>query len=397
MLSTLFINKAVAIFVGPQGIALIGQFQNFSQIAMISSQGAINNGVVKYVSEYGEDNPKLYLLLSTSFKVTIFFSLITGILITVFSKIEANYFLKNGNYYYIFIIFGLTILFFALNSLILSVLNGLQQVSYYFKINILQSVVTLIITMCLIKFLGIQGVLIALVVNQSIIFLLLLILLRGHKFLNVNILKHPFDKIETKKLLKFSLMAIVSSVITPFSYIIIRNNIQKELGIVAAGQWQALWYISTMHLFLITTTLSVYYLPKLSSINNKKILKLEILNVYKFVIPIVLLTSFFLFELRDTLIELFFSIEFYKIKDLLFFQLIGDIFKILSWVLSYLMIAKAMVKIFILTEFIFVSSFVFLAFIFVNRFGLEGISYAYALNYLLYFISMIFVFRRILF
>lgn len=397
ILSTLVINKAVAFFIGPQGLALIGQFQNFSQIAMISSQGAINNGVVKYIAEYGDNDPKLNGLISTSFKITVFFSIITGILISVLSKFEASYFLKDASLYYIFILFGFTIIFFSINSLILSILNGLQEVRNYIRINIIQSIVTLIVTLLLINFLGVQGVLIALVTNQSIVFFLLLFLLRGHKHINFDVFKLAYDKFESKKLFKFSIMAVISSIITPLSFIIIRNNIQKQFDLVAAGHWQALWYISTMHLMVITTSLSVYYLPKLSSIKDPKLLKTEIFYGYKIIIPIVLVSSLSIFLLKDILIDLLFSKDFEVIKKLLLFQLIGDILKIVSWLLSYLMIAKAMAKAFIITEVIFVVVFVLLSVYFTNKMGLVGMTYAYIINYILYLITMVILFRKTLF
>ncbi len=87
ILSTLVINKAVAFFIGPQGLALIGQFQNFSQLAMISSQAGINNGVVKFIAEYGDDKLKVNTLIGTAFRVAIFFSILTGVVISFFCKI----------------------------------------------------------------------------------------------------------------------------------------------------------------------------------------------------------------------------------------------------------------------------------------------------------------------
>ncbi|EJA4662991.1 O-antigen flippase, partial [Escherichia coli] len=42
LLSALVINKAIATFIGPTGLALIGQFQNFTQIALVLAQGGIN-------------------------------------------------------------------------------------------------------------------------------------------------------------------------------------------------------------------------------------------------------------------------------------------------------------------------------------------------------------------
>ena len=42
LLAALVINKAVALYIGPSGLAVIGQFQNMLQLAMTASQGAIN-------------------------------------------------------------------------------------------------------------------------------------------------------------------------------------------------------------------------------------------------------------------------------------------------------------------------------------------------------------------
>ena len=58
------------------------------------------------------------------------------------------------------------------------------------------------------------------------------------------------------------------------------------------------------------------------------------------------------------------------------------------------MLAKAMTKIFIYTEIVFSTLFVLLSILFVNNFGLIGITYAFSLNYFLYLVVMIFIFRK---
>ena len=57
--ATLFIlNKILAVYVGPSGYAVIGQFQNFIQIVTTFAGGAINNAVIKYTAEYYDDKNK---------------------------------------------------------------------------------------------------------------------------------------------------------------------------------------------------------------------------------------------------------------------------------------------------------------------------------------------------
>ena len=55
MLVGLFLNKILAVYVGPAGYAVIGQFQNAISMITGFASGAINTGVVKYTAEYSHD------------------------------------------------------------------------------------------------------------------------------------------------------------------------------------------------------------------------------------------------------------------------------------------------------------------------------------------------------
>ena len=58
-------SKVIAVFVGPSGMAFVGNLRNF--ITSIESIGMLGfqNGIVKYVSEYENDEIRLKKLLST--------------------------------------------------------------------------------------------------------------------------------------------------------------------------------------------------------------------------------------------------------------------------------------------------------------------------------------------
>ena len=51
MLTGLISVKVVASIIGPSGVALVGQLNNFATIAMSLASGGINNGITKYVAE----------------------------------------------------------------------------------------------------------------------------------------------------------------------------------------------------------------------------------------------------------------------------------------------------------------------------------------------------------
>jgi PST family polysaccharide transporter len=84
---------------------------------------------------------------------------------------------------------------------------------------------------------------------------------------------------------------------------------------------------------------------------------------------------------------------FLPMKPLFTFQLLGDFFKIGSWLLAYLMIAKAMTKTYITTEIIFAASYVTLSYYLMNCYGIIGATYSFCINYAIYWLFMWFLIR----
>lgn len=394
MLSGLVINKAVSVYIGPAGLAVIGQFQNFSQVVLIAAQGAINSGVVKYTAEYGRENPKIPYLFSTALRISLVASISVGLLLILFSSFFSNRILNSINYSFVFIIFGFTIVLFVLNGLLLSIMNGLKEIRSYIKINIIQSLYSLVFTSLLIYFFSLKGALVALATNQSIIFFITLLMIRKHEIIKWKNFTSVFDKEISKKLFAFSAMAITSAIMVPTSQFIIRDYIATTQGMDQAGYWQGVWYISTTYLMIVTTALGTYYLPRLSEITSKKELKQEILQGYKILLPIVIACGLSIYILRDFIIYLLFSKYFEPMKPLFTWQIIGDVLKIASWLLAYIMLAKSMTKLFIFSEITFSLSLIILAYLFISKYGAIGATYAYCLNYLAYLIfTIIFTIR----
>ncbi|MEY0151526.1 O-antigen translocase [Providencia rettgeri] len=394
MLSGLVINKAVSVYIGPAGLAVIGQFQNFSQLVLIAAQGAINNGVVKYTAEYGRESERLPSLFSTSVRISLFTSVIIGCILAIFSNFFSLKILDSIQYQFIFIIFGFTVILFVLNGLLLSIINGLKEIRNYIKINIIQSIYSLIFTSLLIYFLGLKGALIALATNQSIVFFITLFMLRKHEIITWKKFTSSFDKKISKNLFSYSAMAITSAIMVPTSQFIIRDYIGTTQGLDQAGYWQGVWYISTTYLMIVTTALSTYYLPRLSEITSKQELRKEILHGYKILLPIVIVCGVVIYLLRDFIIYLLFSDSFVPMKPLFTWQIVGDVFKIASWLLAYVMLAKSMTKTFIISEIFFSFTFIALAYFFIEAAGTIGVTYAYFLNYVIYFFSVIIILNK---
>ena len=393
VITAFILNKVVAVYVGPSGLAIIGQLQNFISIMMTFSNGAITQGIVKYTAEYREDISSKSKFFSTAIVITFVSSTLTGFALYLFSNFLSEVILNSIDYESVFIIFAFTIILFSFNTLFMSILNGQKEIKKYVLINIISSIFSLILTCILIIKFSLIGALYAMVLNQSIIFFITLFFIIKAPWFRFEYFKQGIDKKSFNKLSKYSLMAIVSILAVPLSHLFIRNYIGDNLSWDDAGYWQGIWYISGIYLMIVTTSLNIYYLPKLSEITDTAQLKGEIINGYKIIIPIVSIFALGVFILRNYIIEIAFTPNFVSMLELFKWQLIGDVIKISSWLLSMIMIAKAMTKLFILTEIIFSISFMILSILGLNYFGLVGVTYAFSLNYFIYLFVMIFIFK----
>lgn len=398
ILTGLVTTKIVAVYLGTTGLALYGNFMNIAGIFTAFSNGGISTGVVKYVAEYVNEPQKQETVVAHAFKISIVCSLIIGVIVLIFHHQITILTVKDLKYDYATIILGFTMIFYSLNATITSLLNGYRQIKYLIINSMLSSFIMMILAIIITIRYGLYGALTNAMIAQCIIFFINLYLIKRLNLFN-NKIKH-IKKIEYEtlhKLLKFGLMAIVSAIVGPLSIFIIRDYILMHLSITEAGYIQGLWTVSNAYLSIITTTLAVYYLPTLSAIKDSNELKKELIQGYKFILPLAIFGGVAIYMLKDVVILILFTPEFSPMRDLFLFQVIGDTIKIATWLISYLLLAKAMTRWFIISELIFNSTRVILSILFINMVGVIGATYGYVINYILYFIFLIILFREILF
>lgn len=386
---TMFIlNKVLAVYVGPSGYAVIGQFQNFIQIVTSFSGGAINTAVIKYTAEYYEDENRQIAIWKTAGSIVFLFSIIIAILILILQRPLSFYIFQTEDFQSVFVWFAIFLLFFNFNALFLAILNGKKEILKLVVANIVGSLFSLAITGILtIKF-QLYGALVALSIYQSTAFLVTLILCYRSDWFK---LKYLFGRVNpdiAKKFAGFALMALTGALCVPLSQILIRTYITGEFGIEYAGYWEAMVRLSGAYLMLVTTTLSVYYLPRLSELSAISDIKKEVYLGYKFIFPIAIIGGALMFLLKDWIIGLLFTDAFLPMRELFLWQMVGDSLKIGSWILSFVMASKAMIKLFIFTEIIFSAMLIGFTYIFSQFFGFEGVSIAYSVNYALYWLVM---------
>ena len=168
VLSGIVLNKIIAVYLGPAGLAMLGQFQNVAGILIGIGNASIQTGVVKKIAENSEKKYRNKILVNASILVLVL-SAVSSIIVFVFSDYFAQVILFDIGFSTTIKIFALSILFYAANVYFLSILNGLREIRQLTFISILLSLIPVLMIPLLITYFQISGVIYALILTQFLV------------------------------------------------------------------------------------------------------------------------------------------------------------------------------------------------------------------------------------
>ena len=386
-------SKALALFVGANGMAYVGNFRAFLNVLENFSLLGIQNAVVKYVSEFQNDKSKLKSVLAT-FGLLL---LTSSIAISLFLILGADYLSKqifNHSEIYSFVFYSIAVVFplYIFSTFCISVVNGFQEYKNVIYIQIISSAIALIFSVFFIYYYSTIGALVSLIFAPIFVFFVSLFYLKKHiRFRDVLSIDF-FDFKIVKNLSEYVLMAFVSGVIGSFVLLEIRTDIVAITGLQQAGIYEGLQRISSYYLLFVSSIMAIYFYPKLAETNSNS--KEIVLHYLKTIIPLFTIGLVIIYFLRKYIIQVLFSSEFESMESLFLWQLIGDVLKATSLIFGTLLIAKKQTKVFIITEIISLCIMYFSSNYMLHSIGINGIVQAYAFTYLIYLVVLVIYFRK---
>lgn len=391
-------SKAIAIFIGVEGMALIGNLRNFLSAIQSFAILGFYNGFVKTVAKCKDDVFELSKTISTTYYLGFFSTIFMSFLCYYNAELINDFlFSENYNYAYVIRVLALALPFYALNMFCFGIMNGFSNFKMLLIINIIGQILGLVVTLYLIYIDNIDGALVAAVIAPSLLFLITLvgIINRRNLMSHIKISNVSLDVLRT--FAPYAVMALVTAIALPVTSILIRNFIIDELGIKQAGYWEAMNRVSDYYLMFVTSIMTLYIIPRFSEIDNKKEFRKEVFSFYKSVMPIFGFGLIIIYFLRPFLVSLIFSEEFQPVEQLFFWQLLGDFVKVLAIVIAYQFLAKKMFAQFIIIEIFLVVMLYLTSVYLIEIFGVEGAVMGHFFSYLMHFLIVLLVFSNSLF
>jgi PST family polysaccharide transporter len=240
---------------------------------------------------------------------------------------------------------------------------------------------------------NLQGAIIGLLFTSIIMFVI-----SSYFFLkiySVTIFFQPFQfvKQEIQPLLNYSLMSLVSIIMSfAFSYYM-RITIIDKFSLEYAGYYEAVLRISGFYMIFINTFVSFYYLPELAKCSSKVEVMLLTKEYYKKIFPLFVIGLVILLLGVDFFVPFFFNKSFLVITPFVKYQVVLDIIKSICLILGIRFFAFGKTKGFLLTE-IFSFTINFILFVIaMHFFDFRGVWYSQIASSFLYFIILVVFFK----
>lgn len=377
--------KVVALAAGPQGVAQLGQFQNLVAVIAVLSGGMFYTGVTKLIAEHVDDREKTRAVIYSALCVSLICFACLVIAAVIWHQELATGVLKDASLGTFVLVLPVLVFFSVLNGLWLAVLNGFRRVRELVLASIAASLLMIVLTIAFALPFGEVGAYVSILAPPAVV----LFVLFGCWYSKQGFAAFfaaTKEPLPYRELGRFALMGLVSAIAAPLAQIFMREYLVENLSLNEAGIWQGVTRISEVYLVFITSSLSVYFLPKLAQVKSNQELVNLVSGVLKMTLPVSLLLGLVIYLCRDVLIWLLFTLEFSSMRDLFFWQVAGDMVKIVSWVFAYIVLVRGSTWVFVIGEIVFNISYPLLGMYFVPQLGLQGAVAAYGVNYAFYLV-----------
>lgn len=388
-------SKFAAVLIGPAGMGILGLFNSTLNLASVVSKLGLDLSSVKEIA-YAKQNfgvEKVDSIIYVLKKIIWISGLIGALILIIFSNYLSVLVFDSKDYSFSFIWIAIALFFRQITLSNLAILQGQRKLTKLAKANIFASGFSLMISIVLFYFFGIEGIVPFILLSAIFGFCI------SHYFNNYKTSTHrklTLKKtiVEGKEMIKLGLTLSVTSLFSVLTVYLLQIYVKSVGGVSEVGFYNVGFLIINTYVGMVFSAMGKDYFPRLSAVSdnfekaNEIIIKQALIGVL-LVTPIIIVFLSF----APTLIKLFFSSEFLVVVSLVSFGLLGIVFKAASWSMGYYFIAKGDSKVYIKTTIGFNALLLVMSIIGYNYDGLRGLGISFLVYYIVHFVVIYFIMK----
>lgn len=380
-------GKVISLMVGPAGIGLQGLLQATMRTAgSIAGVGMSTSGVREVARLRGEaDTAELGHSLRAQFWMTFGFGLLAALVLVVLHRPLGRLVLDDADLGWTIGVVGIGLFATVAYQFYDAYLRGFRKVALVTTASILGSIFSTVAAIALVVAFHDDGIPWALVAQP-------LCVLGIAAYVGRDFKKHlvPVDRERTKRafdrVLRIGVVLAVTSFATTAAQLGARVLIARWTSLDDVGYFQAAWAISVLYLGFVLGAMSLDYYPRLAEVGDNRTKLSEMVNEQakiSFLLAGPALLG--LFALSSQVVMILYSSKFAVSVEILRWQLVGDVLKIGSWTLSYMVLAQGRPRVYFVTEMSWNVSYLAALALLLPSQGVEAAGYAYVIASAIYF------------
>jgi PST family polysaccharide transporter len=370
--------KVTAVWIGPGGLALVAQINNFIGLC----QGVIANpagtAVVRLGSEFADQPENRRQVTSTAMQLVIGCGLALALPVALSAAWLSPQLLAGQSHLLALVLAAIAIPALAFTNIVVSAFNAVGELSVLSRIQMWGTVAGFVIFVPSAYLFGIEGALLATSATYLVGAAIAALFLRRHSTVGWSDFAQPMTREMTLRTLRFYPMLIVHAALTPLTLLVLRDQIVTRVGLDSAGLWQAGWRLSETYLALLMAPFSMYFMAKLGSLaRDRPQFRQEVLRSTLRAAAVTAPVALAIFLLRAWIVRILFAPSFAPVVDLIPWQLAGDVVKMTAWVLTMTLTALMRGRWFVACELARAATFVAVAMAFMDRHGPVAANWGY--------------------
>lgn len=390
---TIIKSKAIAVLLGPAGMGISGLLQSAIGLITTTTNFRLGNSAVKDIAaaQSTGNQDRIAKVIGVLRRLVWVTGLLGALVTVVLSPWLSELTFGNKEYTTAFIWLSVTLLLNQLSSGQMVLLQGMRQLNYLAKANIAGSVMGLIVSVPIYYFYGVDGIVPTMILSS--VFSMVISWYYSSKIVLSKIFITKKDIVlEGKGMLQLGFMLSLTSLMTAGESFIVRSYISNIGSLEDVGLYSAGFAIIGTYVGLIFAAMGTDYFPRLSGVakDNKEVTKLvNQQSEIGILILAPILTVFLIFI--NWVVIILYSTKFIAVNEMIHWAALGMYFKVVSWCMGFIFLAKGASKTFFWSELAGNSYLLILNILGYKFFGLEGLGISFLVGYFLVLIQVYFI------
>lgn len=376
-------TKIVAVFLGPQGIALYGLLGSIADLGHCIAGLGINYSGVRRIAEATATNDESEIALTASVLRKLSTTLATlGALVIILASGPISRLTFGGDGHQVAVAcISIAVFLRLIASSRDALIMGTRRIGSLAKMSMSGSFFGSLASLPLIIWLGKDGIVPALISGTAASFA---VSWWFSKKIRLPLVPVSWETLrdEVPGMLKLGIVLMVSALLSISTIYVLRLIIIKHVGLEAGGLYQAAATLGTLYVGFVLNSMGADYLPRLmqvakSPVTFNRMVNEQIEIVALLAPPGIIGTITF----APLVIRIFYSSEFSAAVPVILWITLGLLFRITAWALDYVVLAQGRKGIYFVRDLVFSLVQIALTWLGVGMFGIEGAGIALAVYY----------------